>query len=92
MRIAEQDQAERYRKPDLPAEGSCMASDSFTVFFACLKCGACYSALQERCDAVQFRHFSCEHCRSVVHQWSIGYDYAGWQRRESVLPAAKGSG
>jgi hypothetical protein len=92
MRIAAQSQPELYRKPNWLAEGSCMASDGFTVFFACLKCGACYSALQERCDKVQLRHFTCEHCRSVVHRWSIGYDYTGWQRHENARHAAKGSG
>ena len=55
---------------------------SFTVFFACPVCAACYSAVQERSRKAEPKVFLCEDCKSVVCGWSVCYDYTGWQRYE----------
>ena len=64
---------------------------SFTVFFACPVCAACYSAVQERSRKAEPKVFLCEDCKSVVCGWSVCYDYTDRQRYENVRPAAKRS-
>ena len=57
-----------------------MTFRSFTVFFACPVCAACYSAVQERSRKAEPKVFLCEDCKSVVCGWSVCYDYTGWRR------------
>jgi len=64
---------------------------NFIVFFACPKCGACYSATQAPCHMVEPNLFSCEDCKSVVYRWNNAYNYTAWQRYENIRPTAKNS-
>ena len=57
-----------------------MTFRSFTVFFACPVCAACYSAVQERSRKAEPKVFLCEDCKSVVCGWSVCYDYTSWLR------------
>ena len=61
---------------------------SFIVYFACPSCGVCYSAVQAPSSNAKPKRFSCRECKSVVYEWSVGYDYYAW-RRHKVRPAAR---